>query len=138
MNIGTVEQVGTYNDIYMSPNSSFAADFLNADPDTPAINLIDGMLISEELRDSIVGVRPEDVVISERPQGISVRGCISHIANIPGKGATIFTAEVGKQQISGRIPVTEDLSEGTDVWLGFNRYHVFDKKTRLRVLSYGT
>ena len=135
MNIGTVEQIGTYNEIYMSPNSIFVAEFLTADPDTPAINLIDGILISEELRSSIVGVRPEDVVISERPQDISVRGYISHIANIPGKGATIFTAEAGERQVFGRIPVTKDLSMGTDIWLTFNKYHVFDKETRLRVLS---
>ena len=135
MNIGTIEQIGTYNDIYMNPNSIFVADFLKSDPDTPAINLIDGTLISEELRDLIVGVRPEDVMISEKPQGFSLRGCISHISNIPGKGSTIFTADVGEQQVFGRIPVTEDLSVGTDVLLGFNRYMVFDKETHLRVLS---
>lgn len=51
MDVGTVEQVGTYEEIYTSPKTIFVAGFLNLDTDTPAINLIDGRYISEALED---------------------------------------------------------------------------------------
>ena len=71
MNGGQVEQIGNPLDIYQKPATTFVASFIGA----PPMNLMP--LRSDELRSQlagdirldeagIIGIRPEDFVISER------------------------------------------------------------------------
>ena len=136
MNVGRIEQVGTYEEIYNNPKSIFAADFLNLDMDTPAIDLIDGEYISEEIKEMIVGVRPEDIEVCEEEKDNYIQGRIVDVRNIPIKNATILRIKIDKDEIYVRTALKENLLAGNEVWLHFKKYHIFDKESGQRVRSY--
>jgi ABC-type sugar transport system ATPase subunit len=55
MNTGSIEQVGTPEEIYNYPHSLFVAKFLNLGIDTPAINLLDGKLFLKNFKVYLLG-----------------------------------------------------------------------------------
>ncbi len=136
MNVGRIEQVGIYEEIYNNPKSIFAADFLNLDVDTPAIDLIDGEYISEEIKEMIVGVRPEDIEVCEEEKDNYIKGRIVDVRNIPIKNATILRIKIDKDEIYVQTALKENLLAGNEVWLHFKKYHIFDKESGQRVRSY--
>jgi len=136
MNVGRIEQVGIYEEIYNNPKSIFAADFLNLDVDTPAIDLIDGEYISEEIKEMIVGVRPEDIEVCEEEKDNYIKGRIVDVRNIPIKNATILRIKIDKDEIYVQTALKENLLANNEVWLHFKKYHIFDKESGQRVRSY--
>ena len=66
MNHGTIEQVGTPQQIYDEPKNTFVAGFLNLDIGAPPISLVDARYMpqGQRLGNVWVGVRPEHVEIS--------------------------------------------------------------------------
>jgi multiple sugar transport system ATP-binding protein len=136
MNIGKIEQVGTYEYIYNNPKNIFVAEFLNIDAETPAINLIDGGYISEDLEGTIVGVRSENIEVYKENRLKHIKGNIIDINNVPLKNSTILEVKVGKNEIYTKLPLREDLSINDEVWLYFKEYHIFDKSSGVRLRSY--
>lgn len=136
MDQGKIEQVGTYEDIYNRPKNIFIAEFLNLDIETPPINLIDGGRVTPELRDRKIGVRPEDVQVFHQAQENRVKGTITERMNLTLKSIAILTVGVGEAHIVAPAPIGENLRIGDEVWLGFNKYHVFDAKTGLRISTH--
>jgi multiple sugar transport system ATP-binding protein len=136
MNIGSIEQVGTPEDIYNHPYSLFVAEFLNLGIDTPAINLLDGEAISEKLQDLFVGVRSEDIELCEGNVDDAFVGTIMDIRHIPLKKTTVLGVEIGKNEIYVRLPLKKDFSIHDEIQVRFQKYHFFDKDSGRRVRSY--
>ena len=136
MDIGRIEQVGTYEEIYNRPKNIFIAEFLNLEVSAPAINLVDGRHLSPGLRDMTVGVRPEEIEVSgERSEG-AIRGTLANWINLPVRQSVILNIHVGENEVVARATGRDNLAPGMDVWLTFRRYHLFDKVSGLRVRSH--
>jgi ABC-type sugar transport system ATPase subunit len=133
MNIGSIEQVGTPEEIYNNPKNIFVAEFLNLDLDTPAINLVDGEYISKNMKGVIVGVRPEDIRVSEENIGKYITGSIVDIRHNPIKNITILRINIEKSEVYVRIPLKKNLSVKDDIHLYFKRYYIFDRSSGIRV-----
>jgi ABC-type sugar transport system ATPase subunit len=127
MDIGTIEQVGTYEDIYDRPKNIFIAEFLNPNADTPPINLLDGARVAAGLAEMRVGVRPEDVEVTREESARSICGTIKNYIRLPVQRLTILTVRVGESEIGARAPINETWALNDVVWLRLQRYHVFDK-----------
>jgi len=136
MNVGRIEQVGTYENIYENPKSIFVAEFLNLDIDTPAINLICGEHVAQELKEMIIGVRPEDVEVFEEKKADCIMGTIVDMRNIPLRNATILRTRIDTNEVYVRIPLKKGPSVNRRVWLSFRKYHIFDKNSGQRLRSY--
>jgi len=129
MDQGKIEQVGTYADIYNRPKNIFIAEFLNLDMETPPINLIDGERIAPELYGRKVGVRPENVQVFRDAQANCIRATVTNRTEFTLKGIAILTMRVGENQVVASVPIAEKFWSGDEVYIGLNKYHVFDAKT---------
>jgi len=136
MNIGSIEQVGTPEEIYNRPQSLFVAEFLNLDTDTPAINLLDCGTLAENLQDLQIGVRSEDIELCEEGSDDTFTGVITDIRHSPIKRTTILRVNTGKDEIYVRLPLKKDTAINDEVCLRFRKYHFFDKDSGSRVQSY--
>ena len=137
MNVGTIEQVGTPEEIYYQPNSMFVAEFLNFDTDTPAINLLDGGTIAQRFRDFVIGVRSEDIELcrgDESEQTLS--GELTDIRHVSLKRSTVLSIKIGGQEMHAKVPRDDTLAMDEEIQLRFKKFHLFDKHTGLRVQSF--
>ena len=137
MNIGSIEQVGTPEEIYKSPSSLFVAEFLNPDADTPAVNILNSELFSGVGKGMLIGVRSEDIALDGNSSHVpTVSGVITEVRHLPIKRATILCVSVGKHEIYVHLPLDRGILENKTVKLHFDRYHVFDKESGQRISSY--
>lgn len=126
MNAGRVEQIGTPEEIYYQPASTFVASFIGA----PSMNLLEDMPnIQAGLT---LGIRPEHLQISDA-------GWLMHIQAIEMLGAErlLYGALFDEQgaAIIVRIPATQiPPSVGTQIHIRPlpNTEHYFDTSTGLR------
>jgi multiple sugar transport system ATP-binding protein len=138
MDRARIEQVGTFQEIYDKPKSVFVAEFLNLHVDTPPISLIEArcMRQGQRLGNVLVGVRPEDVNVSREDREDGIRGTITSELRLPMKHATILSIRAGEQEVHARIAGDEKYLTGEPVWVTFERYHVFEKESGVRLRSY--
>jgi len=138
MERGRVAQVGTPQEIYEAPNTTFVAAFLNMNVGAPPISLIDGHQLpqGEALRHAWVGVRPEHIVMSRTPQPDALQGTIADRLSLPPRQQTLLTIRVGENEVHAES-AAEAPPIGAEVWLTFKRYHVFDKASGRRLSSHG-
>ncbi len=136
MNIGTIEQVATYDRIYRNPNNIYVANFLNIDMDTPAVNILDGSMISPSIDGYLVGIRPEALMLKdiENPEYI-IEGTVIDILKIPIKGVNILTLRVGDIQVVVRTPDAREFRIGSDIQMVPTEIHLFSRYTERRVRS---
>jgi len=136
MNIGTVEQVATFDRIYRNPNNIYVANFVNIDMDTPAINILDGSMISPSIDGYLVGIRPEALMLTniEHPEYI-IEGTVTDILKIPIKGVNILTLRVADKQVVVRTPHTREIRIGSDIQMVPTEIHLFSRHTERRVRS---
>jgi multiple sugar transport system ATP-binding protein len=135
MDRGSIEQVGTYQEIYDRPKNVFVAGFLNRHIGTPPINLIDARHLARgpSLGNARVGVRPEDLEVSREERMDGIRGIIDAKLRLPMLNATILTIKVEDQELYAEVSNEESLRDGDQVCLTFKRYHVFDKVSGMRL-----
>jgi multiple sugar transport system ATP-binding protein len=135
MDRGSIEQVGTYQEIYDRPKNVFVAGFLNRHVGTPPINLIDARHLARgpSLGNARVGVRPEDLEVSREERMDGIRGIIDVKLRLPMLNATILTIKVEDQELYAEVSNEESLRDGDQVCLTFKRYHVFDKVSGMRL-----
>jgi multiple sugar transport system ATP-binding protein len=135
MDRGSIEQVGTYQEIYDRPKNVFVAAFLNRHVGTPPINLIDARHLARgpSLGNARVGVRPEDLEVSREERMDGIRGIIDAKLRLPMLNATILTIKVEDQELYAEVSNEESLRDGDQVCLTFKRYHVFDKVSGMRL-----
>ena len=133
MNKGRIEQVGPPHRIYHLPENLFVADFLSFDQDTPAINLLTGETIREDLRGKTVGVRPEEIVITQEQADDSIQGRVVDIQSAFPKKEVVVSVNVAGQVLRTKLDENSGLELYHNVWVHFNAYHVFNKKSGRRV-----
>lgn len=133
MNTGTIEQVDHPRVIYHQPANLFVADFLNFDPDTTAINRLDGAAVLPELAGYTVGARPEDVEINGGGATFSVAGQIAELHALPLRKLTHLLIDVQGQTLETLRPAEESWVTGQKVRLCLQKIHLFDKKSGYRV-----
>ena len=132
MKDGRIEQVGKCEDIYNNPENIFVSEFLNMDTDTPAINIIEGRHISDEFKETLIGIRPEDITVSSEIKDDSIKSTVTDVRNLTFKNTTILTVEIDKTDVYIKIPLQMDSAIGDNVWVHFNKFHVFDKESERR------
>ena len=152
MNEGEIQQVGTPKDVYDHPVNLFVAGFIG----TPTMNFIECTLkedkglfkldaglfrlnLPEKLRrkihqnifpsDVILGIRPEDMQISESEANGSIPALVS-VVELVGSETIVFSS-VGDQAIISRISPDRELEINKKVYLIINesKMHLFDKKS---------
>jgi ABC-type sugar transport system ATPase subunit len=138
MDRGRIEQVGTYQQIYDQPKNVFVAGFLNRHSGTPPINFVDAPHVPDGkgLDNVRVGVRPEDVEVSAEATAASIEGIVRGKLDLPMSTGTILDVRVGEHEIHVQTTGVENLRAGDRVWLGFKRYHVFDRESGERLRSH--
>jgi len=137
MDRGSIEQVGTYEEIYRRPENIFVAKFLNRHVGGVPISLVEPRCIpgNHELGDVLVGVRPEDVEVSreERPDGMC--GVVAAKATLPLMNAAMLDVRGEHCEVHAEIAGDDDYPPGQRVWLTLRRYHLFDRQSGARLGS---
>jgi multiple sugar transport system ATP-binding protein len=142
MNDGRIEQVGTAQQIYDEPRSVFAADFMNLEPETPSINLIDGGRVSSELSPYLVGARPAHVSVGGSG-ALVLRGELVDTRPLPLRRQSVLCVRAAGCDVYLRVDDTPAGAGGTGhrpgeiVDIALARCHLFDKASGLRVKSLG-
>ena len=141
INNGVVEQLGTPKDIYSKPNTKFVAEFIGS----PQMNLfnckiengvatIDSKKInldkSINIEDACIGVRPDDIQISEHGQYSSVANLVEYLGS-----EMIIYSTIGNQQFSCKLSSKIELKAGENFNFDIipSTVHLFDNNTGLRV-----
>ncbi|RPJ08136.1 MAG: ABC transporter ATP-binding protein, partial [Spirochaetaceae bacterium] len=140
MSEGRIEQVGKMLDIYENPANMFVAEFLDLDDDAVAVNLFDADLMEESLPHSIVGVRPEHIVLdlahnTGSGAASGMRGEITSIRPLPMGGKFHITVQWGDELLHVRQRLVKAPSLGHKVGISFVKYFVFDRETQARKLT---
>jgi multiple sugar transport system ATP-binding protein len=138
MDRGRIEQVGTPQEIYDAPVNLFVAGFLNLHVGTPPISLVAGRWMpgEEQHPDAWVGVRPEDVEISSERHPGRVAGVVTDVLRFALGHSTLLTIRVGEHEVHALLGRSAPPAIGTEVWLGFRRYHLFDRESGRRLASH--
>lgn len=156
LNQGSIEQIGTPEQIYERPQSTFVASFMGA----PAMNLLRGRLSDDRLhfdvndgprisiacasdssaaivggREYVLGVRPEHVMVavggegSDQPVRLSVDAC-----EMLGADNLAF-GRLGKQSLVVRLPYHRRPAPGEllGVTLPAGQLHFFDAQSGRRI-----
>ena len=141
INNGVVEQLGTPKDIYSKPNTKFVAEFIGS----PQMNLFDckienGVAIidnkkinldkSINLENASIGVRPDDIQISNNGQYNSVASLVEYLGS-----EMIIYSSIGDQQFSCKLSSKIELKSGDSFNFDINpsTVHLFDNTTGFRV-----
>jgi ABC-type sugar transport system ATPase subunit len=138
MDRGSIEQVGTYEEIYKRPKNVFVAGFLNRHIGTVPINFIDARAMpdGQRLGNVRIGVRPEDLEVSREAKEGSIRGIIKGKVSLPILNATTLSIHVGEHEVHAQLSGDANFLAGDQVWLTFKRYDVFDNESGMRLRSY--
>jgi len=150
MNLGVVQQVGSPDELYYTPKNIFVGVFVGS----PAMNIIDCTFVesgdeayldagefkyrltksmAEMIKDKtssrelILGIRPEDITVSKEPrEGMLMLEVFAYEAVKPD---AIIDLKVGNKLVKALAPEWLVLNPGDKVWCGFNKFHIFDKRT---------
>ena len=137
MDRGRIEQIGTFQELYDKPKNVFVAGFLNLHTGSPPISLIDARYMpqGQRLGNVWVGVRPEHVEISREQREDTLGGIIASTLSLPPNNTTLFTIRVGEHEVHAQTSGDENRLIGSQVWLAFKHYHLFDKDSGMRLRS---
>jgi len=154
LNKGTLQQYGPPDGIYHKPANMFVAGFLGSPPmnffqctlrehsgtprlegDAFSFEISEDLakLVRSKVTDSavVVGIRPEDIVLSSQPsEGISVRAEVYVVE--PLGSATIVDTKVGDEIYKVGVPGVFKASIGESTFMSFHeeKMRVFDAKTQ--------
>jgi len=136
---GELQQLGTPSEIYNNPANTFVGGFVG----TPPMNFIEGKIegktfmahsieyelgagVNIEKEKVILGIRPEDIAISEKGD---VEGEVYVVE--PLGSEQIVTIKLGEDLILVKAPPTLDIEVSEKIKLSFNRekIHLFDGDT---------
>jgi multiple sugar transport system ATP-binding protein len=112
---GRVEQVGSPMELYNNPANQFVAGFLGS----PAMNFFPAAILDESDGD-IMGVRPEDLYLSDKGK---LGASVEHVEHLGGD--TNVIAQVNGHQITARLFGQHDIDAGQNVRLGFKPDRIF-------------
>jgi len=144
MREGMIEQVGSAREIYDEPRSVFAADFLNPDPEAPAMCFLPGDAVAPEYRGLIVGARSEDISIRPDSGGSPgtgapfARATVAEDREMPLGTGSILRLRAADRDLYVRMRKEDGPAPaaGSPVLMVFERCHFFDENTWLRTRSF--
>jgi multiple sugar transport system ATP-binding protein len=134
-NEGTLEQVGTVDELYQHPSNMFVADFLNLQGDVPAISFVAGAALAPALAGYTVGVRPEHVQVAalgeageagEAGSAPSFRAQVTEVTEHPLHQHRVLNLRIGAEALVAKLPPNAPGLPGETVVLRFSHYHLFD------------
>lgn len=146
LNLGNIEQIGTPDEIYHKPASTFVASFMGAPPmnlmqaelsnsTTMSVNGIGELTSAELTKDQgkvTVGIRPEKMKLSNQANGITKPFKLELIEEL---GASkLVHGHVGDQLMIVNLHQEEQVPAG-DLHVSFdpNALHVFDQDSGKRI-----
>ncbi len=150
LNEGLVEQIGSPEDVYERPASTFVAAFMGAPPMNllPA-RLVDGraeLILADDTRlllphapavggEFWCGIRPEDLSVA--PPGADGPGLLHGraLAVEPLGPDTLVTVAAANQEVLARVPVRRVRAAGEAVTLALEpaKLHLFDRQSGRRL-----
>ena len=152
MRQGRIAQVGRPLEIYNSPNDRYVARQLGSPPMNFLEGHIDpaeGMFVANDVPfrakpragscgegRAWLGVRPEDIAISARPNGAAALS--ASIYEVEPLGAvTIVDVKIGGRVLKAQVPRQPRYAQGEAVFLAFeaDKCHVFDAATERRLTT---
>ncbi|RKF17458.1 ABC transporter ATP-binding protein [Alginatibacterium sediminis] len=121
LNNGEVEQVGTPEELYHSPNSLFVAKFIGS----PAMNLLEGDF-AKDYQCQTLGIRPEHLVID--PNEATWQGAVIHTENL-GSDLYIYLDIGSDSPLLVRLSDQQKVSKGEIVGVRpkWDHLHRFDQ-----------
>jgi ABC-type sugar transport system ATPase subunit len=131
-NEGTLEQVGTVQELYAHPRNRFVADFLNLHPDLPPISFLPGEALDGALAGFTVGVRPEDVAVGDpAPDAAEAAarawpGVVEDAREDTLRQYRVLTLRVGAGALVARTPLGTRGRPGETLPVRFRHWHLFD------------
>lgn len=158
MDLGVLQQVGAFNDIFNSPVNKFVAGFIGEPPmnflpctvssqaGDVVLRATDGSFsvklppelahkVKNHTSDTVeIGIRPINIAARHQPASngaVEVEGRVFTFEALGEEGQ--MAATVGNQQVLIVTPATEHFKQGDTVWLEMQtkRLHLFDAKTGL-------
>ena len=140
INNGIVEQVGTPKEIYSKPNTKFVAEFIGS----PQMNLFNckienGVVQIEDntinldksisINDACLGVRPDDIIISQNGKYNSVANLVEYLGS-----DMIIYSKLGGQEFSCKLSSKIDLKAGDTFKFDIfpQSVHIFDNTSGSR------
>jgi ABC-type sugar transport system ATPase subunit len=148
---GHVEQLGSPDDIYNRPRTTFVAGFTGSPPmnfapcrvgEDGASVVLDGgvtLNVPEDRRAALGSVRGKAMTFGIRPEHVTLGGADQTHAEIvltePLGSDTLALLRVGKAELTGRFPPDSGLVAGATrgVSLAMGKFHLFDPETGLAV-----
>jgi iron(III) transport system ATP-binding protein len=144
MNGGTLQQIGSPNDIYNRPANRFVAEFVG----TPPMNIIEGGSGSDDLFEQAsaflaarlqahsdigsVGIRPEAIQLAMSFDQIppdSFHNRVTVTGVLPTGGSWIVEAKTASATLFLTMQSAPNLraGDGAYLWISPDAFHVFDK-----------
>jgi len=158
MNQGVLQQVGTAFEVFNNPSNLFVAGFIGSPPMnfinctlkeengsyyldagafTVSISASLGKIISEKASSSeiILGVRPEDVIIEEKPVAKDLIRAEVYVTE-PMGSEIVIDLKVNNEIIKVKTLKEFKLNIGDEVWIKFSedKIHVFDRITEKTIV----
>jgi multiple sugar transport system ATP-binding protein len=130
MKDGVIQQFDTPDKVYHYPANLFVADFIG----NPKVNLLEGVVdgkrgvdigqfcipapISLPSGNVVVGIRPEDIIISEKPEP----GAVEFIAYsvLPSGADSTIIARLGATELTIRVMGISRIRMDDKIWLKFD------------------
>src|SRR5581483_5475808 len=155
LNQGTLQQIGTPQQVYDHPVNRFVASFIGS----PTMNFVKGtfvngaephlegqgwaLAIPPAIRQTLeaapqnevtIGIRPEDITLMPEEGNGAWQGEVYVVEPLGDRN--IFDLRVGPNALRAKAPPTMLLDAGSRVWVHVNpeRIHIFDPKTEKALL----
>jgi ABC-type sugar transport system ATPase subunit len=153
MREGKIVQVGTYRDLYDDPHDSFVAGFLG----DPPISLLpcryrrecqqltgegnlklafyDHISALENDQELLLGVRPEDVLLTSLADSEAMRGHVSHFEPRIADRTKIVYVDLAPELVAAKVPYETPIAMGDLVGIRFDpaALLLFDAQTHRRL-----
>ena len=147
MKLGVIQQFDTPDKIYHFPANLFVADFIG----NPKVNLLEGVVSSQNTVDLgnfkiaigtsnatgkvVVGIRPEDIVIS--PQSVPGGVEFSAYSVLPSGADSTIIARQGEVELTIKVMGITKIKMDEKIWLTFNpnTLNLYDKESGNLILS---
>ncbi|MCJ7586116.1 MAG: ABC transporter ATP-binding protein [Anaerolineales bacterium] len=141
MKEGVVQQFDTPDKVYHFPANLFVADFIG----NPKVNLLEGAVSGQNSVDLgkfkipvgtnnatgkvVVGIRPEDIVISPQPVPGGVE--FSAYSVLPSGADSTIVARLGKTELTIRVMGISKIRMDDKIWLKFDAktLNLYDKES---------
>jgi multiple sugar transport system ATP-binding protein len=141
MKLGVIQQFDTPDKVYHFPSNLFVADFIG----NPKVNLLGGVVSGKNTvdlgefkiaidtfnaaGDVVVGIRPEDIAIAERPEPGAVE--FNAYSVLPSGADSTIIARRGKVELTIRVMGISKIQMDQKIWLTFDpqTLNLYDKES---------